>query len=79
MSKIGRNDPCPCGSGKKYKKCCLTTDIEQSAQNSPAAEVNQTIAKAFAGQQFESLDDMQVFAEHKAQQHNSTTRHLKSN
>ncbi len=23
MSKPGRNDPCPCGSGKKYKKCCL--------------------------------------------------------
>lgn len=22
-SKIGRNDPCPCGSGKKYKKCCI--------------------------------------------------------
>ena len=22
-TKIGRNDPCPCGSGKKYKKCCL--------------------------------------------------------
>lgn len=22
-SKIGRNDPCPCGSGKKYKKCCM--------------------------------------------------------
>jgi hypothetical protein len=22
-NKIGRNDPCPCGSGKKYKKCCL--------------------------------------------------------
>ena len=21
--KIGRNDPCPCGSGKKYKKCCI--------------------------------------------------------
>ena len=20
--KIGRNEPCPCGSGKKYKKCC---------------------------------------------------------
>ncbi|WP_438265884.1 SEC-C metal-binding domain-containing protein, partial [Blautia wexlerae] len=20
--KIGRNDPCPCGSGKKYKNCC---------------------------------------------------------
>ena len=22
FSKVGRNDPCPCGSGKKYKKCC---------------------------------------------------------
>jgi len=24
-SEIGRNDPCPCGSGKKYKKCCALT------------------------------------------------------
>ena len=24
--KIGRNDPCPCGSGKKYKNCCLNED-----------------------------------------------------
>lgn len=24
--KIGRNDPCPCGSGRKYKKCCLAAD-----------------------------------------------------
>jgi hypothetical protein len=24
MGKIGRNHPCPCGSGKKYKHCCLT-------------------------------------------------------
>jgi SEC-C motif-containing protein len=23
--KVGRNDPCPCGSGKKYKKCCGAT------------------------------------------------------
>jgi len=22
-TKVGRNDPCPCGSGKKYKKCCI--------------------------------------------------------
>lgn len=21
--KVGRNEPCPCGSGKKFKKCCL--------------------------------------------------------
>jgi hypothetical protein len=25
--KIGRNDPCPCGSGKKYKKCCLHKQV----------------------------------------------------
>ena len=30
--KVGRNDPCPCGSGKKYKKCCGRGDAgEQSA------------------------------------------------
>ena len=23
LPKVGRNDPCPCGSGKKHKKCCL--------------------------------------------------------
>ncbi|MGH7163747.1 MAG: SEC-C metal-binding domain-containing protein, partial [Planctomycetota bacterium] len=22
-SRVGRNDPCPCGSGKKYKRCCM--------------------------------------------------------
>jgi hypothetical protein len=33
MAKIGRNEPCPCGSGKKYKKCC------ESALSAPAAPV----------------------------------------
>ncbi|MEM6457323.1 MAG: SEC-C metal-binding domain-containing protein [Acidobacteriota bacterium] len=28
--KIGRNDPCPCGSGKKYKKCCGTPQAMQA-------------------------------------------------
>jgi len=33
--KIGRNDPCPCGSGKKYKKCCLAkeTEVAQSSDD----------------------------------------------
>lgn len=36
MSKIGRNSPCPCGSGKKYKKCCLGRDEEkQQLENNP--------------------------------------------
>jgi hypothetical protein len=31
MAKIGRNQPCPCGSGKKYKNCCLATDETAAA------------------------------------------------
>ena len=27
--KVGPNDPCPCGSGKKYKKCCRDKDIAE--------------------------------------------------
>ncbi len=34
--KIGRNDPCPCGSGKKYKKCCL--DLNSSFDFTPPHE-----------------------------------------
>ncbi len=30
--KIGRNDPCPCGSGKKYKKCCGRDIVETSEE-----------------------------------------------
>lgn len=34
MPKAGRNDPCPCGSGKKYKHCCLEKD--RAAELAPA-------------------------------------------
>ncbi len=34
--KVGRNDPCPCGSGKKYKRCCLPKD--QARVRQEAAE-----------------------------------------
>jgi hypothetical protein len=34
--KTGRNSPCPCGSGKKYKKCCL--DIDINAKKKPEME-----------------------------------------
>jgi len=33
MAKIGRNDPCPCGSGKKYKKCCLEKEEDLSTSS----------------------------------------------
>ena len=35
MSKIGRNAPCPCGSGKKYKKCCLLNQDGRSTSVPP--------------------------------------------
>jgi methionyl aminopeptidase len=28
--KVGRNDPCPCGSGQKYKKCCLGKEVSET-------------------------------------------------
>lgn len=31
MEKVGRNDPCPCGSGKKYKSCCLQKAQQQGS------------------------------------------------
>jgi hypothetical protein len=30
--KIGRNDPCPCGSGRKYKVCCLAKDAKAETE-----------------------------------------------
>jgi hypothetical protein len=45
--KTGRNDPCPCGSGKKYKKCCLNKDAEAAARNPlPALPPRETTAAA---------------------------------
>lgn len=38
-AKIERNAPCPCGSGKKYKKCCLEKEEEQ--QQAKIVEINQ--------------------------------------
>ncbi len=31
--KVGPNDPCPCGSGKKYKKCCGSVGNAQATSN----------------------------------------------
>ncbi|MBB2495878.1 O-linked N-acetylglucosamine transferase family protein [Aquipseudomonas ullengensis] len=54
----GRNDPCPCGSGLKYKKCCL----EKSSQHLMAQHLEQ----AFAAEQWEQVvsqaDELQGFS-----------------
>ena len=36
MTKIGRNNPCPCGSGIKYKRCCEKKEAELSQQELPS-------------------------------------------
>jgi len=48
LMKPGRNDPCPCGSGKKYKKCCGPA-LEEAAAPLPAEELNELAALAQAG------------------------------
>lgn len=58
--KTGRNDPCPCGSGKKYKHCCL----------SPASVVNDELHRLIAGRDFNSLEEVQAFADNFMQQRN---------
>ena len=35
--KPGRNDPCPCGSGSKYKKCCGAAAAAPAVSSAPAA------------------------------------------
>ena len=55
MAKPGRNDRCPCGSGKKYKACCLTKDdaveherlaAAQAQRENQAAEKRQSLRGA---------------------------------
>ena len=42
MAKIGRNEPCPCGSGKKFKKCCMNKLAPVTPLTAPVQEPGQT-------------------------------------
>jgi hypothetical protein len=56
MTSVGRNEPCPCGSGKKYKKCCLAkeTSIDLDAFRADKAEesLRGEILKFATGERF---------------------------
>lgn len=52
MSKIGRNDPCPCGSGKKYKKCCLNKE-KTITSNQQVPLVNQLYSNPLFSEHFQ--------------------------
>jgi hypothetical protein len=49
VSHVGRNDPCPCGSGKKFKKCCLATAAGASGAWTAAERQSALIALGHFG------------------------------
>lgn len=66
---IGRNDPCPCGSGKKFKHCCMGKE-NSTASGQGAAGMSERLRKAFEGRQFSSLEEAQTFLDQITQQQN---------
>lgn len=63
--KLGRNDPCHCGSGKKYKRCCMSSLSKQHAQVFDDAETMLAMNPNL------SLDELNVALQHKAQVRNN--------
>jgi tetratricopeptide (TPR) repeat protein len=60
--KVGRNDPCPCGSGKKYKKCCGAASEPVPLPDRRLMERNlRSIEKLMAKQDFGSVDEMNAY------------------
>ena len=62
-STTGRNDPCPCGSGRKYKHCCASKDRGLSLQNDFArARYRQGLALETQGRDDEAIEAYRVAA-----------------
>jgi hypothetical protein len=72
MVKIGRNDPCPCASGKKHKKCCgggfrptitaagggvAAVSVDRRSMERPMAEIGRMLME----QEFGSSDEMYAY------------------
>jgi hypothetical protein len=66
---IGRNDPCPCGSGKKFKHCCLVKE-NGAASSHDAASISEALRKALEGRKCNSLEEAQAFLNQITQQQN---------
>ena len=49
LASVGRNSPCPCGSGKKYKKCCLEADTSAKANAEAIYRQENAALQATAG------------------------------
>ena len=59
---VGRNDPCPCGSGKKFKKCCLGRE-DPGLSNMPTGEVPVGMNQALEELESASPEEARAFAE----------------
>lgn len=63
-----RNAPCPCGSGKKYKKCCLDTDeaaaAEKRAQQRAEEQKKQQHQKAEQKKYYDYIDQLEQLSNH---------------
>lgn len=68
-NKIDHNDPCPCGSGKKYKQCCLGK--EGSTANNLSDSTTPGFREAFEGQEFNDLEEAKQFLNAVVQNRNS--------
>ncbi len=67
--EILRNGPCPCGSGKKYKKCCLGRQ-DTGSSNGRANDVSTEMRQALGGQAFSSTEEAQAFLDEFMGRHN---------
>jgi hypothetical protein len=70
---IERNDPCPCGSGKKFKHCCMGKENSTASGQGPAG-MSELLRKVLEGRQFNSLEEAQAFVSRHAQEQNRRPR-----
>lgn len=63
--KLGRNDPCHCGSGKKFKRCCMSSVSKQHAQ------VFDDVEAMLAMNPNLSIDELNAALQHKVQDRNN--------
>lgn len=57
--EIGRHDPCPCGSGRKYKACCLGRPGPRQERHPGLAEATTELKELLRGRTFASLAEVQ--------------------
>jgi len=63
MAKIGRNDPCACGSGKKYKKCCMASDEAAALAARPVQPAAPPARRPSFANNFQEHDELDELTE----------------